>query len=134
MTGAHGIYLLTRHRNEFGWVLIAAGLLLTGCDNESVKLKEERADGRRGALALHNYGCGACHRIPGVAGADGVVGPPLVNMGQRVYISGGIPNTPENMMRWILAPQQVAPGSAMPDMQVTPADARFITAYLYRPA
>lgn len=125
---------MIRHRSQIGWALIAGGVLLISCDHEPLEFKQERADTRRGAIALHDYGCGACHRIPGVDGADGVVGPPLVNMGQRVYIGGEIPNTPENMVRWILAPQQLAPGSAMPDMQVTPADARSMTAYLYHPA
>jgi mono/diheme cytochrome c family protein len=128
------ISILIGHCRGFGWTLIAGGLLLLGCDSESVKLHEERVDARRGLIALRYYGCGACHRIPGVVGADGVVGPPLVNMGQRVYIAGEIPNTPQNMVRWILAPHQLAPGSAMPNMQVTPADARSITAYLFRPA
>jgi cytochrome c2 len=127
------IHPLTPHRNQFGWALVAAGLLLLGCDNEPHNRPSlARAELRRGAIALQNYGCGACHRIPGVAGADGVVGPPLVNMGQRVYIARGLPNTQENMIRWILAPQQIAPRSAMPDMQVTPADAKSMTAYLRR--
>ena len=86
---------------------------------------------RRGAVALREYGCGACHRIPAVHGAAGVVGPPLVDMGQRVYIARGLPNTAHNMMRFIQMPQQFAPGSAMPDMQVSAADAQAITAYLY---
>ena len=86
---------------------------------------------RRGAVALREYGCGACHRIPAVHGAAGVVGPPLVDMGQRVYIARGLPNTAHNMMRFIQTPQQFAPGSAMPDMQVSAADAQAITAYLY---
>lgn len=83
-------------------------------------------------IALQNYGCGACHRIPGVAGADGIVGPPLVEMRRRVYIGRGLPNTPENMLRWIRAPQELAPRSAMPDMQVSAADAHAMTAYLFR--
>lgn len=124
---------LTPHRNQFGWALVGAGLLLIGCDNKSHNRSSlARAEVRQGAIALHNHGCGACHRIPGIAGADGVVGPPLVNMGQRVYIGRGLPNTPENMIRWILSPQQIAPRSAMPDMQVTPADAKSMTAYLHR--
>lgn len=86
----------------------------------------------RGAMALHAYGCGSCHRIPGMASADGSVGPPLVNMRRRVYIGRGLPNTPQNMARWIQVPQQFAPGSAMPDMQVSGADAQAITAYLWQ--
>lgn len=86
----------------------------------------------RGAMALHAYGCGSCHLIPGMASADGIVGPPLVDMRRRVYIGRGLPNTPQNMARWIQLPQQFAPGSAMPDMQVSDADAQAITAYLWQ--
>jgi mono/diheme cytochrome c family protein len=118
--------------NGFGRALVASGVLLVGCAGENGKsVPGARADVRQGAIALHNYGCGACHIIPGVAGAYGVVGPPLVDMGERVYIGRGLPNAAENMIRWIRAPQEIAPRSAMPDMRVTVADAKSMTAYLY---
>lgn len=86
----------------------------------------------RGAAAMESHGCGSCHRIPGVAGASGVVGPSLERLADRVYLAGFIPNTPANLARWIESPQQLAPGSAMPDMQVSAADAQAIVAYLGR--
>ena len=114
-------------------IAVAGWLLLAGCANEShAPAALVRADVARGAVALQQYGCGACHRIPGISGGDGVVGPPLVDMARRVYIGRGVPNTPENMIRWIRAPQEFAPGSAMPDMQVTVTDAAAMAAYLYR--
>lgn len=88
-------------------------------------------DAERGRLLLRQFGCGACHRIPGVAAARGVVGPPLDGIARRVYLAGVLPNTPENMARWIRAPQAVAPGTAMPDMQVGEAHAKDMVAYLY---
>jgi hypothetical protein len=36
------------------------------------------------------YGCAGCHAIPGIAGADGQVGPPLSGLRQRVVFIGGI--------------------------------------------
>jgi cytochrome c len=111
----------------------AGGLFLASCANESdAPAAVARIDIEHGAMALQRYGCGACHRIPGIASADGVVGPPLVDMARRVYIAGGLPNTPDNMTRWIRAPQEIAPRSAMPDMQVSAADAAAIVTYLYR--
>lgn len=86
----------------------------------------------RGAAAMESHGCGSCHRIPGVAGASGVVGPSLERLADRVYLAGSIPNTPANLARWIESPQQLAPGTAMPDMQVNAADAQAIAAYLSR--
>jgi cytochrome c1 len=85
----------------------------------------------RGREAIDRYGCGACHEVPGVRGANGLIGPPLNNIGDRMYLAGQLPNTPDNMMRWIREPQSVEKGSAMPDMNVTEADARDIAAYLY---
>lgn len=111
-----------------------AAALAGGCGDRATETAPKPSATRqlreRGALALSAYGCGSCHHIPGIRGADGIVGPPLVDLGRRVYIGRGMPNTPQNMARWIRTPQQFAPGSAMPDMQVSAAHAQAITAYL----
>lgn len=85
----------------------------------------------RGAEAIRTYGCGSCHQIPGVAGAAGLVGPPLADWLQRASVAGQLPNTPENLVRWIQHPQRQRPGTIMPEMSVTESDARDIAAYLY---
>ena len=87
-------------------------------------------DPENGRLLLRQYGCGGCHTIPGVATADGVFGPPLARIGRRVYLAGLLANTPQNMVRWIRAPQSVDPRTAMPDLGVGDGQARDITAYL----
>lgn len=87
-------------------------------------------DRARGAATIRAYGCGACHTIPGVLNANGLVGPPLTQMGRRIYIAGLLRNTPGNMIAWIRNPQRFVPGVVMPDMDVTAKDARDITAYL----
>ena len=89
------------------------------------------ADARRGKLALEQYACTTCHEIPGVVGDFAPVGPPLERIATREYIGGVIPNTPDNMVRWLRFPQEVDPRSAMPDLGVTERDARDMTAYLY---
>ncbi|SAL88111.1 monoheme cytochrome c [Caballeronia arvi] len=86
---------------------------------------------QHGLDAIRRYGCGACHRIDGVPGAFGKVGPTLQNIGERAYVAGKLPNTPENLQTWIRFPQRVVPGSAMPDLGVSELDARDIAAYLY---
>lgn len=85
----------------------------------------------RGARLITQFGCGSCHVIPGIAGADGKVGPPLLFWAQRIYIAGQLPNTPENLVRWLMNPPAVEPGTAMPDMGVGELQARDIAAYLY---
>ena len=80
---------------------------------------------------MSKYGCDSCHTIPGIRGANALVGPPLDRIGARMYLAGRLPNTPENMLLWIRTPQQVDPKNAMPDTGVTNEDARDIAAYLY---
>jgi len=80
---------------------------------------------------ITQFGCAACHTIPGIKGAKGNIGPPLIRFGDRTYVAGMLRNTPPNLVRWIREPQAVVPGNAMPNMGVSEADARDIAAYLY---
>ena len=84
----------------------------------------------RGASLIVSHGCGACHQIPGIDGADGLVGPPLTLMGRRVFIAGLLRNTPQNMAAWVYDPQRFVPGNAMPSTGLTDADAFDVAAYL----
>jgi cytochrome c2 len=76
------------------------------------------------------YGCPTCHVIPNVPGAAGKVGPSLRSVSQRSYVAGSLPNTPENLEQWIMHPQHYRPGTAMPEMGVTQADADRIANFL----
>lgn len=89
------------------------------------------ADPDRGRLALQSYACTACHRVPGVIGTAVDVGPPLAGMAERRYIAGVLPNTFDNMVRWIRDPVAVDPLTAMPNLDVDRQDAADIAAYLY---
>jgi cytochrome c2 len=90
-----------------------------------------QGDPRRGEAMFIQYGCGSCHALSNVRTATGMVGPPLDGIAMRVIVGGHLANTPTNMERWIRDPQQVSPGTAMPDLNVGAADARDITAFLY---
>ncbi len=82
-------------------------------------------------MLIATYGCGACHSIPGVAGAVAMAAPPLDRFYQRSYIAGRLANTEANLIQWISDPQGVEPGTAMPNLGVTQDQARAIAAYLY---
>jgi len=116
-------------------VLIAAVVLLQGCGMADQKLSAAAArtggDPWSGRNKISYYGCPSCHTIPGIHGANGLVGPPLSNIASRVYVGGVLPNTPDNMTRWIRNPKAVDPLASMPMLNVTDRDARDITAYLY---
>ncbi len=67
-----------------------------------------------GLNVFHKHGCGACHAIRGT-GVDGVVGPDLTHFGNRHSIGAAVlPNTPENLSRWITQTHIVKPGVEMP--------------------
>lgn len=84
----------------------------------------------RAQLALRQYACVACHTIPGLTGSDTRVGPPLQGLARRTLIAGRLPNSEDNLVRWLRSPQQVKPGTAMPDLGVTEEHARSMARYL----
>jgi cytochrome c2 len=84
-----------------------------------------------GRVAVKTYGCDACHTIPGVVDARGLVGPPLTQIANRIYIAGVLTNTPDNLIGWIQNPPGVDPRTAMPNLGVDRTAARDIAAYLY---
>jgi cytochrome c1 len=88
-------------------------------------------DPERGRAAMLRRPCGACHEIPGVAGAAGKAGPPLTHFAGRAYIAGRVANTPANLVQWIENPHSIDAHSAMPPMGVGEAEARDMAAYLY---
>jgi cytochrome c len=102
---------------------------LAGCGggSDSAPVGSDAAHGR---AELVEFGCGTCHVIPGVTGADGRVGPSLAGFAERSEIAGRIPNTPKALIRWIVNPQRIEPGTAMPDMGVPELVARDMAAYL----
>lgn len=87
-------------------------------------------DADRGLLTLRNYGCHGCHQIPGITGPDVQVGPSLQGFARRPLIAGIVPNTEENLVRWLREPQVVRPRTLMPDLGVTEQHARDMHAYL----
>jgi mono/diheme cytochrome c family protein len=92
-------------------------------------LKE--GDPERGAEWIDAYGCGTCHVVPGIDLAQGKAGPPLTRWAERHFIAGSLLNTPTNLVRWIVEPQAIEPGTAMPNLGVAPEQALDIAAYLY---
>jgi cytochrome c2 len=109
---------------RFDFVILLS-IASAGCSNAS-------SDAERGRKLAQQYQCGTCHKIPGVNAANGTVAVTLESFGLRSYIAGRVPNTDENLARWLIDPAAVVPGTLMPNMGVTPGDARDIAAYLRR--
>lgn len=122
-------------------LLLLAAILSAGCSREDVALigghtqsgytVATGGDAARGAKLIGQFGCGSCHTIPGIHGANGVVGPPLYFFSRRTYIAGELPNSPANLVRWVLDPPAVEPKTAMPKLGLNEQQARDVAAYLY---
>lgn len=109
-----------------------AGLALLGaCGGHPPSKLIAGGDPHRGKEQIVAYGCGSCHVIPGVAGAHGLAGPPLTQFSQRAYIAGEVPNNEDFLVQWISVPQSIEPGTVMPNLGVSNAQARDMAAYLY---
>ena len=114
--------------------LLAATLCsVGGCAGEGPQepAPPDRATLVHGRQLLAQYQCGSCHVIPEVAAARSTVGPTLAAFGRRSYIAGHVPNGVDALARWIIEPAVLAPGTAMPSMGVSPADARAMAIYLH---
>jgi cytochrome c2 len=88
-------------------------------------------DPATGRILARSEGCMACHAVEGMPGAIGIVGPPLHGFRQRAFIAGRVPNRPDQLIAFLVNPPAVDPETAMPDMGLSPADARNIAAWLY---
>jgi cytochrome c2 len=108
--------------------------LAAGCSGgQVIESYAVRIDGnpQHGADLIRSYGCGSCHTIPGIRTARGLVGPPLYFFSRRTMIAGELPNSPDNLVRWLQHPKAVEPHTAMPDLGLSTDQAQDIAAYLY---
>lgn len=113
-------------------LLVATPLaLMAGCEERMAPLTVPGGDIARGQALVAQYQCGACHAVPDVPAARGTAGPSLEAFGRRSYIAGHIPNQPQNLVRWLLDPPAMAPGTTMPAMGLSEDEARHIAAFLY---
>lgn len=115
--------------------LAALAVALAGCPPAGEPLSRPPAaaagDVRAGFRAMEAHGCGACHVYPGGGReTQAFVGPPLDRWAQRSFIAGYLPNNQPNLVAWIMDPDSIRPGTAMPDLGVSEIDARDMAAYL----
>jgi cytochrome c2 len=106
-------------------------LLQAGCHDNAPAKQVVGGDAEQGKRLVEQYQCGACHNIPGVPAAQGMAGPPLTAFARRAYIAGRYPNLPDTLVQWLVNPPAMKPGTAMPDLSVSPDEARHMAAFLY---
>jgi cytochrome c oxidase subunit 2 len=74
--------------------------------------------------------CVNCHRVRGTS-ARGIFGPDLTHLMNRQTLAAGmVPNSPENLRRWLENPQVVKPGCLMPAFGLTAEQLDRICQYL----
>jgi cytochrome c2 len=113
-------------------LILLLAILCSACSRPQPRIDlASGGNAERGRELMDRYGCAACHTIPGVRRAAGLVGPELTGLQRRAYIAGVAANTPQNLVRWIMAPQSLSPRTAMPAVGASEAEARDMAAYLY---
>ncbi len=86
-------------------------------------------DGGAGARVFAGP-CATCHAIRGTP-ANGRAGPDLTHVAARRSIAAGtLAMTRGNLQGWIAQPQAIKPGTSMPTVPLTPADADAVVRYL----
>ena len=113
--------------------LPALGLLMLGACKQPPddRVSTQSSSEKRGLAEIKRVGCGACHEIPGLDWPRGRTGPSLMGFDDWTPIAGELANSPANLAAFIRNAPAVVPGSNMPPMPVTEAEARDIAAYLY---
>ena len=84
----------------------------------------------KGAGVFRERNCVKCHSIAGLK-PGGRVAPDLTHLGSRTTLGAGtLPNTPENLAKWLKNPQSVKMGVLMPDIGLSTDQIKHLTAYL----
>lgn len=113
------------------YLLILLAASLAACSKPPSVEPLTGGNPRAGQQLIESFGCASCHQIKGIAHADSKVGPSLKEIKDSSYVAGVLPNSADNLMKWIEHPRAINPKTAMPELGVTPAQARDIAAYLY---
>ncbi|MGE5257612.1 MAG: cytochrome c oxidase subunit II [Hyphomicrobiales bacterium] len=84
----------------------------------------------KGARVFSEKNCVNCHSIAGLM-TRGRVAPDLTHVGSRTTLAAGtLPNTPENLAKWLKNPQSVKKGVLMPDIGLNTDQIKYLTTYL----
>ncbi len=111
-------------------LLIVGTLIGIACRAGTQPAVVAAGDPDRGAHLIDHYGCAHCHAIPGIQAGDGRAAPPLRGFANRAFIAGQVPNNEANLVQWLLDPNSLVPGTGMPDVGLSEAEARDVAAYL----
>ncbi|GBD11363.1 Cytochrome c oxidase subunit 2 [bacterium HR23] len=87
-------------------------------------------EAEKGWQVFQARGCNACHTIDGT-NARGIIGPNLTGIASRDGVAAmALPNTPEDLARWLRNPPAVKAGSKMPNLNLTDEEISALVAFL----
>jgi cytochrome c oxidase subunit 2 len=104
----------------------------TWLDNEKKNAVDHPAV-RAGRDVFESQSCVSCHRIRGTPARlrPGTYAPDLTHlMSRKTLAAGTIPNTAEDLRRWVADPQKVKPGCLMPAFGLSDKQLDDVVAYL----
>lgn len=137
-----GAPLLPRSRRGLAGLLLVPALLLATLLAAACSGGTPAATGTPGATVDVSGGdaaagrqlfiqqCAACHIVTSIPQARGRVGPDLSTYATQPQIAGLVPNTPENLARFLKNPSAVKPGTAMPNLGLSDQQVANLVAFM----
>tara|TARA_R110002110_G_scaffold21107_2_gene84219 strand:+ start:225 stop:584 length:360 start_codon:yes stop_codon:yes gene_type:complete len=111
------------------WLLLVFFLLLLGLIVFIAHKDSSKSAGvdipETGASLYVAKGCAACHRKN-----SSNICPSLVNFAEKSLIAGKVPNTPENLRKWLKNPSSIKKGSAMPNLGLSDEEIELLIEYI----
>lgn len=99
-------------------------------DNQLKLIEPQSTSDAKAGLVAFQQRCAACHAVRGTP-AGGIFGPNLSHLMTRETLAAGtIPNDEGDLAGWISDPQQIKPGTHMPEVQLSGDELQSITTFL----
>jgi cytochrome c oxidase subunit 2 len=123
-------YCGTQHANMLLRVIVESPSDFLAWADAQKQPAHDEPSVRAGRDLFLSLSCVNCHRVHGTT-ARGTFGPDLTHlMSRETLASGMIPNTREELRRWVVDPQQVKPGCLMPAFGLDKSQVELVIEYL----
>lgn len=105
-------------------------------EQQQAKAREPQSElEQQGKKVFETKGCVACHSVRGVAELtqrSRTTGPDLTHVGSRTSIvANTIPNSVENLARWVKNPQEIKEAALMTNLNLTDDESKAVATYLF---
>ncbi len=97
---------------------------------ETTKETLATGDAENGKALFISKACTGCHTIQGIPEAQGKVGLELTHQASNSLIVDVLPNTEDNLKKYLKDPTAVKPGALMPNQYLTDIEVEALVAFL----